>query len=239
MSIENSRAGVKKDQNELRAEEVKLHKEHEPGLSLTDAEVSYPARYFDQYSANTKLHAYAEAAQLAKEVGLKQPVYSQELHEIINNRRKEVELAQFDTFIEHQFDVTDPTQLRLLEEMYPGFLGRKEAYIKERYALAERYELTKLRGPKNKDDLIFLYMIRNGSIAPPPSLIKQEKDKNKSDAMYKRGLANVSRWMYKDAHKLNVPFGLGAFPEKTQGKPLDMKHVNEAFQDVASPFKNI
>lgn len=183
-------SGIKGEQKELVSEETKIQKEFLGGNKVNADANSYPARYFDQYSANEKLKTLQAASDLASDIGIQAPTFSSELIDIQRRRNEEIELFQFEAWIESNWDITDPNQLRILHELYPEYWTKREQYIKERYDLGCKYELLQLRGPKNKDELILQYMLSSGNIEPPRLLVQKE---DYTDNI-RRGWLNVKQW---------------------------------------------
>lgn len=81
--------------------------------------------------------------------------------------RQERQTEAFDQWLVRQLDFSNPETSRWLQEIYPDFFSRREAYIDDKINLEARLAKIRLRGWKNSEDLKLIYAIETGMIKPP------------------------------------------------------------------------
>lgn len=190
---------VDEQASSLRESEVKAIKSAVPGT--TTVLNPYPANYFPRKSAEERLAVLSQAGQVADKLGLQKPTFDAALIELAEQKKKELELYNFESWFEHIFNQNDPAENRLMGEIYPEYKQKREQYITEKYELAKRFDLLQLRGPKTKEDLILMYLVLNNQITVPKLDLKTGAQSTADDIS--RGLLNVNRWTY-DRDQLTV-----------------------------------
>jgi hypothetical protein len=110
---------------------------------------------------------------------------------IIEDKKKLVEVAQFDKWVNDTFDLKDPTHVKMLKNMYPEFFTKRLEYIDAAGKRATEIEKIKLTGPQNVEELVTLYSVLN-SEGPVPRLDLQVRESDSE--MLGRGLFNPRRW---------------------------------------------
>ena len=179
------------------------------GSTFTDGRTPYAARYFARTTAEDKLKDLHDAALLADKMHIGRPTFDDSLIALSAQKKRELDLINFDRFLEKAYDQTDPAESQLLEKLYPEYQKKRVKYIEERYELAKTCELLKLRGPQSKQDLVLMYLFASGEMKIPT--LKDDVETN-SDAAIKRGMFNYRRY-FGDKAEVNVtkpaPFLVG------------------------------
>jgi len=85
--------------------------------------------------------------------------------------------AQFDEWVTSSFNLTDPKDVRLLNEMYPQYLAEREVVWEERIGALRKFVELDFYGPRNLDDMILQYSIQNGEIEVPTIAINYILDR--------------------------------------------------------------
>lgn len=86
-------------------------------------------------------------------------------------KRTDDEQARFDAWISQTFDLSDPAQNAMLQQIVPGLYQRREELIDHLQDLQTRYAKIRLRGAKSEDDLRFQWLLDTGRIQLPPGPI--------------------------------------------------------------------
>jgi hypothetical protein len=206
-------SGVQAEGQALRNKEIEYEQKAAQG-QLTGGQGLggvYPAKYFNTDGKTEEtLRNLADAAEIAKANNFGKPSFQQELTQLAAARKLATETFNFEKWIEEKFDATDPMGQKLLQETYPEYMVKREKYIEEQFELAKRAELLNLRGVRDRDDLIFQYMLDNNAITVPRlEIVGTKVDGNE----IKRGMLNINRWM-SDNPASSVVSGNGALPSK-------------------------
>lgn len=82
-------------------------------------------------------------------------------------KRDDQERALFDVWVDKKFDLTDPAQARMLQDIAPELYKRKEEMIDTMQGIATRYAKLRLRGPKTLDDLFLEWQVETGRVELP------------------------------------------------------------------------
>lgn len=231
-----SSGGIEQAKNKVNKEEKQQQKEYEVGVQ--SGVNSYPAKFFNRTETNDKLELLQSASALAKNTGLEQPSFDRDLLNVIKQQRKDADYVKFDTWIQENFDITDPVTLRLLNEINPDFLHIRQSEIERQYDMAKRYELINLRGPRNQDDLILLWQVNSGMVQRPKLAMTLENDAGKVQTEIKRGFLNTRRYAVfqtaKDDYKKNH-LGrekLGSRAMRTNGAAPGNKSLQGGLTDI-------
>lgn len=129
------------------------------------------------------------------------------------SKRDDQERALFDVWVDHKFDLTDPAQVRMLQEIAPELYRRKEEMIDTMQNIASRYAKLRLRGPRTLDDLFLEWQVETGRVELPmgpvwnPKLWRAlqsgnlegsaDKDQTWTTRRYQAGMFSPLRWMTK------------------------------------------
>lgn len=131
--------------------------------------------------------------------------------EYLMRKRDAQEKAQFDAWIMQKYDITDPAQNLMLQNIAPELFQRREEVIDSQQALVTAYAKTRLRGAKSLADLELEWLIETGRLDLPkgpiwsPSKWREEQvaaSAAPSDAAfqahrYRYGLFSPLRWLTK------------------------------------------
>lgn len=82
-------------------------------------------------------------------------------------KRGAEEAAQFDMWISQKYDLTDPGQNMMLQQIAPDLFQRREEVIDSQQDLVSRYAKLRLRGAKSKEDLYFEWLVETGRMELP------------------------------------------------------------------------
>lgn len=93
------------------------------------------------------------------------------------NERKRIqdEQVKFDAWLMQKYDLTDPAQNMMLQQIAPSLYDRREELINNLQNLVTRYAQIRLRGAKSEDDLRFQWLIDTGRLELPQGPIWDPK----------------------------------------------------------------
>lgn len=91
-------------------------------------------------------------------------------------KRDDMEKAEFDAWIMQKYDITDPAQNLMLQNIAPELFQRREEVIEGNQALVTAYAKTRLRGAKSLSDLELEWLIETGRLELPKGPIWSPKD---------------------------------------------------------------
>jgi hypothetical protein len=128
------------------------------------------------------------------------------------DKKKALEYAQFEKWIQNTYDLSDPNHVRLLQEVHPEYFKIREDYITSQLELVKRFELVKLRGPQSREDLIFVYMLLNDPDFVMPEIMYPDISGKDEAAQLKRGMLSLKKWIGGDGKNMKVPTSLGQVP---------------------------
>lgn len=126
--------------------------------------------------------------------------------DLLLQRDKELELYQFDNFIQQVFNIFEPSHQRIIRELEPEFYERRWDEIERQINIEKEIAKIKLFGVQTKEDLMFIYALGSGRIKPPSKLAF---DTTKNEPTYehiKKGLLNPRRFIGPvDAPNTGIP----------------------------------
>lgn len=119
------------------------------------------------------------------------------------NERKRIadEQAKFDTWLMQKYNLADPAQNNMLQQIAPSLFDRREEVINNMQNLITRYAQIRLRGAKSEDDLRFQWLIDTGRLELPTGNIWNPRS-------WREGLGDV--------YNVRYAWGVGA------GAPRDI-----------------
>lgn len=82
-------------------------------------------------------------------------------------KRDAEEKAEFDAWVMQKFDITDPAQNLMLQNIAPDLYQRREEVIESQQALVNAYAKARLRGAKNMSDLELEWLVETGRLQLP------------------------------------------------------------------------
>jgi hypothetical protein len=87
--------------------------------------------------------------------------------EFERRKRDAQEKAQFDAWVMQKYDISDPAQNLMLQNIAPELFQRREEVIDSQQALVSAYAKTRLRGAKSLSDLELEWLIETGRLELP------------------------------------------------------------------------
>lgn len=85
----------------------------------------------------------------------------------IMRKRDQEEKAQFDAWATQKYDLTDPAQNMMLQQIAPELYQRREELIDSQQDMVSRYAKLRLRGAKSLEDLYFEWLIETKRLELP------------------------------------------------------------------------
>jgi hypothetical protein len=138
-----------------------------------------------------------------------------------------------------KYDITDPAQNLMLQNIAPELFSRREEVIDQTQALVSAYAKTRLRGAKNLSDLELEWLIETGRLELPEGPIwspvrwRNAQRKNLPDAAwnasrYRFGLFSPMQWLTK----------ADAGNEPRPSNPADIRGGNTKYLNSRVPYPN-
>ena len=135
--------------------------------------------------------------------------------EYLKRKRDAQEKAQFDAWVMQKYDITNPAENLMLQNIAPELFQRREEVIDQTQALVSAYAKTRLRGAKSLSDLELEWLIETGRLQLPEGPIwnpkswrehqsgsvdyaeaeKQTVDEKWNSARYRFGLFSPLQWL--------------------------------------------
>lgn len=110
--------------------------------------------------------------------------------------------ALFKQWCTTKFDLEDPANQRLFEQIMPSYITDQEEFLKQRFELALRKCLIDIRGIRDVEDLKFMWAVETGRISIPAGfdaktigVAHPEPFGRKVKPAYKAGLFNPLRYV--------------------------------------------
>lgn len=124
-------------------------------------------------------------------------------------KRTDDEQARFDAWIMQKYDLSDPAQNLMLQQIVPSLFQRREELIDATQDLVTKYAKARLRGAKSEDDLRLEWLIETKRLGLPDApiwdpeswfkaVVKKEDPGKPRDAMskrYQRGWFSILSWL--------------------------------------------
>ena len=124
-------------------------------------------------------------------------------------KRDDEEKAEFDAWIMQKYDITDPAQNLMLQNIAPELFQRREEVIDANQALVSAYAKTRLRGAKSLSDLELEWLIETGRLELPKGPIwnprewrkqqtgteDEDEDETWQRRRYRFGLFSPLQWL--------------------------------------------
>lgn len=95
--------------------------------------------------------------------------------EYLLRQRAQVENADYDRWVMQKYDLTDPAQNFLMQQIAPDQFQRRLDLIDYQQSLVSKYARIRLLGAKSSDDLKFEWMVETGRIQLPQGPIWDPK----------------------------------------------------------------
>lgn len=121
----------------------------------------HPATYasYDQEDDRALLKSHLAENKVFGDVFLEDRDY-----EFLRRKRAELEEEQFERWFASTLDFNNPHDVEFAKTLVPEFITRREEEIREKLTLMEKIALINLRGPTNKEDLMLIYAVQQGTI---------------------------------------------------------------------------
>lgn len=94
-------------------------------------------------------------------------VFDKDDAEYMLRQRAQVENADYDRWVMQKYDLTDPAQNFLMQQIAPDQFQRRLDLIDYQQSLVSKYARIRLLGAKSSDDLRFEWMVETGRIQLP------------------------------------------------------------------------
>lgn len=136
------------------------------GVQLSQTSTSFPVLPYP-YDPYTEI--YDTKSQFASNAGglnWNVPFTEKDAQYVMSQKTKENQF-NFDRWVELKYDITDPAQAIMLQQIAPELFERKEELIKYKSDLSLKYAQLRLRGPRTIDDLKLEFMVEQGFITLP------------------------------------------------------------------------
>ena len=89
----------------------------------------------------------------------------------VMQKRDDEEKAMFDAWVMQKYDITDPAQNLMLQQIAPELFQRREELINQVQDMSTRYAKLRLRGAKSLDDLKLQWQIETKRIELPQGAV--------------------------------------------------------------------
>ena len=110
---------------------------------------------------------YDNIANIKKQAGAMQVVFDKDDAEYLLRQRAQVENADYDRWVMQKYDLTDPAQNFLMQQIAPDQFQRRLDLIDYQQSLVSKYARIRLLGAKSSEDLKFEWMVETGRIQLP------------------------------------------------------------------------
>lgn len=138
--------------------------------------------------ASIKSEVGADASKAAYGEKWMVPFTEQDAQYLIRQRNQS-ENADFDRWVMKKFDLKDPAQLFLFQQIAPEQFQRRMDLIDYQQNLVSKYAKMRLRGPKSIEDLQFEWLVETGRIELPEGPIWDP-----AKWMKAQGVTDEARW---------------------------------------------
>lgn len=159
--------------------------------------------------------------------------------------RRKVEAEQqadFKQWVMQQFDMRDTAQRAQFQQMFSEYLSEQESIIDDRAELSARLAKMALRGPKNKEDYMFLYLLNTNAIELPDGKLWDPtswKSEQRSVRTMSRGLFNPNQHLFSKKPQPSFSFSAlssNASPQDGTEMPGALQSLRKGGLGVSSTF---
>ena len=166
---------------------------------------AYPAEFTVRDPREERLTVLKNVAEQWKDSGFTATLPG-ELVDYFIEKKRHIEFANWEKWVQSNFNLTDPTQVQLLKKLAPWYFERRLEYLKKILGLMYTVHKIDLLGPEDEKELFILYEIQNGEINIPKldwsTAVEQEN--------IQKGMFSLRNWIGSKA-TAKRPTGLGAF----------------------------
>jgi hypothetical protein len=190
------------------------------GKGLEGTEPHLPARgYAAQFTKRDprqeKLSLYRKAATdwgVGANTGWTANVPS-DLVDYYVTKKKHVEYLEWEKWVQDNFNLADPSQVKILKELCPEYFTRRVEHMKKMMDLMFLIAKIDLMGPENKEELFLLYQMQTdafgNSVAIVSAIAALFRPANETPgAQFKKGMFSVMNWINVRQKKA---VGIGAY----------------------------
>ena len=118
--------------------------------------------------------------------------FEKEDAEYLLRQRAQVENADYDRWVMQKYDLTDPAQNFLMQQIAPDQFQRRLDLIDYQQSLVSKYARIRLLGAKSSDDLKFEWLVETGRIQLPQGPIWDPKVWMSNQLKEDNGLADAA-----------------------------------------------
>jgi len=101
----------------------------------------------------------------------------------------QIELAKFKAFVLERMDLSSPEKVAYYEQHFPEIFEDRRRLLEQQFDVAKKAALISVYGPKNMEDLMFIYLVNTGKIELPKGDIINPESHPRVD--FNRGLFNI------------------------------------------------
>jgi hypothetical protein len=138
-----------------------------------------------------------------------------ELVDYYITKKKHVEYAEWEKWVQDNFNLADPAQVKILKDLCPEYFQRRVEHMKKVLDLVFTIAKIDLMGPENKEELFLLYQIQTDALGNSANIIdgiqalfRPTGAGNEPEALFKKGIFSVTKWIQIDG---KIAPGAGAF----------------------------
>jgi hypothetical protein len=101
----------------------------------------------------------------------------------------QIELAKFKAFVLERMDLSSPEKVAYYEQHFPEIFEDRRRLLEQQFDVAKKAALISVYGPKNMEDLMFIYLVQTGKIELPKGDIINPRSHPR--VAFNRGLFNI------------------------------------------------
>ena len=125
-----------------------------------------PVKYAVPSAAKERMVAREAIRQATRNTNRPDPITDDEVN-YLQSMKDQVELADFDRYVNSLIDPRKPGNLKWLMEIYPEFVNRRVSQVHTDYEYALRNQMIDSWGINTFDDLHFKYLVDQGKVDGP------------------------------------------------------------------------
>lgn len=143
------------------------------------------------------------------------PITDEEV-DYLQSMQDVIALADFDQWVNAYIDPRKPGNAKIMGELYPEFIARRNEQLKQDYDFALRKQLIDMWGVNTFDDLHFLYLCDQGILKGPS--LSHPWSSAELDKQYKPGPFSLAPNFFKRkrANGIRLPYASAGFGQRPQ-----------------------
>lgn len=182
--------------------------EHFPvNLKRQDGLLAYPAEFYKKDPREEKLQLMRQVGHDWNKDGFTVAM-PEEVLDYFVQKKKYIEFANWEKWVQDNFDLTQPSEVERLKRIMPTYFERRLEYLKKLLGLTYTVHKLKLLGPENEKDMMLLYELAKGKVPVPDIVIPDDKDPKKQ---FNAGFFNIRKWLGTEG-TMKRPRNLGSAP---------------------------